>query len=411
MRALQKVRVIVAKEEGLPLTPEGSNSAKRDIPKGHEFSTKAIKPLARTLFSTSMALGHAVSAYKEFTRAKSSNLSPDGMLGGKGYVLKVAEVRVKLQEACELLSTLTDTLHDEINADHWKPRIKELPENEGEDVVELIDRSDRVLDDPEDFGDKAVEKVEAKNDGEEASQLPGAGSKEEMVAAPPATPQVKQSAWKVDANSSLPVTTLPGPRVDHLDRGDQTGPGGSYNEDEPRVEDDWGLSDGVKSTPVNYVWGSVSLGESLTPTDSDTRTEVDDFGIGYGARGQGPNGYSTKFPDGKGVFGPQSGLPDGNKIGWGSVAESGLPFDGPDPVARSDYYQGDKGNQFNVTRSSESLSESEIPEGYNVSYDSDKDLPNTSIVHEQLAVPYVKRDWSTHNDRNDLQDLYRINNE
>lgn len=73
MDSRQKVRVIIAREEGLPLPPpfpgKGNDigeGGKRDIPKGHKFDPNALKPLARTLFTASVALGHSVTAYREF---------------------------------------------------------------------------------------------------------------------------------------------------------------------------------------------------------------------------------------------------------------------------------------------------------------------------------------------------------
>ena len=425
----ERIRTIVAREENLPLAPSGTSTEKRSIPSNHDFDPKALRPLARTLFSTSVALGHAVKAYKEFARIKSVSISPDGLLGGKGYILSVKDIRLNLVQVCELLSALTDTLHDEVNGSHWKPRIADLGPSEAEDITDLLQESDEVLQDPESFGSKEIEEVEAKTvpktkqlqdhikDQEEsqhtsdASNIPGPGSDTE--AKPPKVKQAKwkaPSAWGHYANSSLPVTTLPGPRVDHLDRGDQTGPQGSYNQDEPRVEDGYGLHDGGRPKSQNVV------SESLTPNDPDTRTEADDFGLGYGAKGQASNGYGTRNPDGRGVFGPQSGLPydpggttkDVGEVPMGMrVSDSQLPFDGPDSVARSDYYDGDKGNNFNTNR--ERFSDSQLPnDGGDTSYDYSRDIsPNTGDVHEQQGVPYVKRDWTTHSDRNDQQDLYQ----
>ena len=492
MSSSEKVRILIAKEEGLPLPPPHppaspfgvAEGGKREIPKNHEFDIKALKPLARTLFSASVALGHSLAAYKEFARLKSSDISPDGMLGGKGYVLKVKEVRAKLQNACEILSALTDTLHDEIHAPHWKPQISILDDADADDVGELIEEADEVLDDPERYGDNEVEEVENKKPKTKqmkdrlkeedikdsgASQVPQGSDPETNEAAPPGkafTPK-EASAWKAPcalfryANSSLPVNTLPGPRVDHLDRGEQTGPEGSYNTDEPPVNDDWGKTDGV-GTEYNYPsWFENQLsrnsadgvwGQSNLPSDDDTHGEANDFGLGYGARGQGSEGYPTKNPDGRGVFGPQSGLPDdpggatkdpnpgagpyqdtlSPSDFWINYASSELPFDGPDSVARSDYYEGDKGNQFNVSLFGQSttpqgsppgkdapltprpshndefmFADSQMP-GDDSNYNYDRDIsPNTDYRMEQGEVPYIKYDYDTHEYRNDQEDLYR----
>jgi hypothetical protein len=456
----QKVRVIIAREEGLPLSHgSGDGSLKREIPKGHEFDSKAIKPLARTLFSSSVALGHAVTAYKEFARIKSSSISPDGMLGGKGYVLRVKDIRAKFQQACELLSALTDTLHDELHGPHWSTKVLDVGKNDAEDIKELLGESDEILEDPERFGDKEIKDIEENKDSRggapktketkdqikelesrlnetEASRLPDAGGKDITEATPAKSQGVKQasnwkasSEWGILANSSVPVDTLPGPRVNHLDRGEQTGPGGSFNRDEPLVEDDWGRSEGAPPKTLNNVWGSIDgWGASGLPADVETRTEARDFGVGYGAKGEGSEGYGTQNSDGRGVWGPQSILPNDPKSPikdpggipfgggpqrdfWGMLAESELPFDGPDPVARSDYYEGNKGNLVNINpHPNRPVAQSEMPGEESSNYNYDRDLPNTGQVYEQQAVPYVKRDWTTHSDRNDMQDLYSLNN-
>jgi hypothetical protein len=486
----EKVKVLVAREGNLPLAPPaskpdlGEGSVKRAIPQGHQYNPRALKPLARTLFATSVALGHSITAYKEFARIKSSSISPDGLLGGTGYVMKVKDVRSHLQQITELLSTLTDTLHDELHAPHWQPEIKAL--DGYAEVEELIEEADEVLENPEQFGDAEVDEVERsapktknltdhihedQNKDSGASQVPGGGATETSEPKPAGDVfKVKQARdWKAPfiqrvANSSLPVNTLPGPRVDHLDRGEQTGPGGSYNKDEPLVQGDWGRTEGVggeylyttpwendtsRSASTQLVWGNSNL-----PSDNDTPTDARDFGLGYGAKGEGSEGYGTKNPDGRGVWGPQSELPNdpGGPMrdpggegstpfndntspanAWASIAESGLPFDGPDPVARSDYFEGDKGNQFNVGHHGTSglpgmnfpspdapliprpshnfehmFADSELPGDGAVTYDHYRDIsPNVGETFEQQNVPYVKWKSDVHDYRNDQQDLYR----
>jgi hypothetical protein len=426
MSAGSKIRTIVAQVEGTPLPLEDSlpsRSGQRNIPQGHEFDARSLKPLSRALFSASVSLGHAVTAYKEFARVKSSSVSPDGMLGGRGYVMKVKEIRAQIQQACELLSAVTDTLYDEVTAPHWKPKVAELSENEAEDIEELVGEASKVLEDPESVGQEELKGIESRNDGRAeggSSEVPETGGPETSPAAPPSMDK--------KANSSVPVTTLPGPRVDHLDRGEQTGPGGSYNVDEDPI-DDW---NGPREDPYT----SVFAGKQRTITDEElalrvasrfarsgvpdsttepTETEANDFGVGYGAKGRGTEGYGETAPDGKGVAGPSSQLPsdpggkskepsdgsapymDGMERNlWGT---SKIPQSGP--PARSDYYRGDKGNQFNVA-----LGDSEIP-GTDSMYNYDRDTPNVGQDVEHQDVPYVKYDWTTHNYRNDLQDLYR----
>jgi hypothetical protein len=183
------------------------------------------------------------------------------------------------------------------------------------------------------------------------------------IARPPATSAERVAAKFLQANSSIPVETMPGgPRVDHLDRADddQHGPYGTYGEDPMQAmydetarnpdggggekdyiyPSDWDsdLHEKQAGTPIerrlerlyarrlDLLASEWALGTSAFPdANSDkTPTEAWDFGIGDGngddAHGQGAGGYSEGNPGAPdsnpgggtgnmGVYGPQSGLP------------------------------------------------------------------------------------------------------
>lgn len=496
MGAQKKVRTILAGQnagdfespEAPPFGPEtGGEGGKRNIPKDFEYNPKALKPLARMLLSMSISLGHSLTAYREFTKLKSSNISPDGMVGGRGYILNVKEVRGRLQQACELISSVSDTIHDEINAPHWKPKIADLGKNDAEDISEFLEESKKIMDDPEGYADEELDELEEKNDGpggtsneeksegdprfnspvpDGASKMPGAGAPEMELRKTQEEPRPKFAslAEKVSfryrqANSSLPVNTLPGgPRVDHLDR-EQTGPWGSYNTEEPKpVGDDWGKDEGVGNDYLypsdsrmseTSEWGSSSVPDSNT---DPTPGEANDFGLGYGAKGEASEGYGTVAPDGRGVPGPSSGLPEdlGGKLNerpgdstprieqtqknlWASEPWGGshLPNDGEPPVARSDYFPEDRGNQFNVNLAESGMpgedfkakdtpikirpqhsdehmfAESGLPGSPQNVLPTNLDMtPNVGDRVQDQAVPYVKWDTNTHNYRHDQQDFF-----
>jgi hypothetical protein len=334
--------------------------SKRSIPKNYEYDPMALKPLAATLWQSSIALGHALSACRQFARVKSATVSPDGNIGGRGYIMPVKELRQRLYEACESLSSLCDTLHDEINAPHWKPRLAQLAFGEKKDVSRFVDEAEKAFDEVEDEDIEGAGKPSAKNweavavrkdkdKSPERSELPGGGDAETLPAfnndqptgnnaelfpgykQKTASNTYIQADFK-QANSSLPVETLPGPRVEHLDRGDQPGPWGSWNRGEnpsqdrydnrPRDYDYPGDHENelVERTAqqlmlrANALATQLSLvAESAMPgTNTDTTpTDANDFGIGYGAKGDGIQHTlaDPKDPKGKGVWGPSSDLP------------------------------------------------------------------------------------------------------
>lgn len=420
---------------------------KRAIPSDYDYDPRALKPLAKMSWALSIALGHAMTAHRQFTKLKSATISPDGLIGGRGYVMSVKDIRKALYDACESISAVADTIHDEIHGPHWRPKLAELEKGDVEVVERLVGEADKNLEDPE--GEVEDEMDEAEKEGQRAeleqdeavsgSEIPDGKDAVESV---PAKATKTASSMSLQerilqrwANSSIPVQTEPGgPRVQHLDRGDvdQTGPYGSYNSEEPHSQNDaWSRDDGVGNEYLyTSEWDNDLSGKSATSGVPDsntdpTRTEGWDFGIGYGdgndAHGQGAGGYANPDPDGKGVFGPYAELPHApgqrvyenendttpsvelavgkSALNWKSDGGSKLPNDGQPGVARSDYYQGDKGsNQFNTVRG-----ESETPDsGPRNDFESDMDVhPGLGYRFEQGAEPYVKWDDNTHNMRPD----------
>jgi hypothetical protein len=128
--------------------------SQRELSPGFEFNPNNIKPLAKTLRATLMALGHSLSAYTLFTRLKSATVSPDGSLGGKGYIQKIADMRRQYMNCVEALSALSDTLYDEIHAPHWSPVIRDQDPREREQVLEILDGVEEIRDDPEEWAEE-----------------------------------------------------------------------------------------------------------------------------------------------------------------------------------------------------------------------------------------------------------------
>lgn len=131
--------------------------AERDIDEQFVFNAKHLKPLALTLRSSLMALGHVASAYTRFTKIKSSNVSPDGNLGGKGYIQKIADMRRQLVNCVEALSSVTDTIYDELHAPHWNPAEDTMTPRDREEVKEIVQEAEEIKEDPEGWAQEEEE--------------------------------------------------------------------------------------------------------------------------------------------------------------------------------------------------------------------------------------------------------------
>jgi len=418
---------------------------KRDIPKDHPFDPKSLKPLVQTLWSLSVSLGHVLTAHRQFSRLKSVSFSPDGNVGGRGYVMPIKDIRKMLHEASEGISTICDTLYDEINAPHWKPKLGELEKND-DDFLKLLEDAKGYMDDPEGEAEEDMEEVEKRpmpkelfdTEDELGSKMPdgGDGGSESQGPNPARQdrPALKQKEASLDlsraysyerrADSSVNPDELGGPRIQHI------GPGEQVQEDTQAKPREYGYPSGWENDlSGRSATPAAPVGESALPADTETKTEGYDFGIGYGngndAHGQGAEnvgGPSAELPGTPALRGdPHNeaieqatsgmGIPGGKAAGsfresfqgWlkkmHQVSQGKLPNDGEDPVSRSDYYAGPKGNDFDGTPR---LSEAELPgDGMGGNTPMDRDTPNRGYTTQPDSGPYVRWDSTTKNMRPD----------
>lgn len=104
---------------------------------------KNLKVISKILRSTAVGLGLVNSAAAKFNQLKSAEISPDGKLGGKGFVREISEVRKAYFDVCDKLSDIYDCLYDECKAPHWNDKeIEKEIEEEVEETKEFINNSE-----------------------------------------------------------------------------------------------------------------------------------------------------------------------------------------------------------------------------------------------------------------------------
>lgn len=150
----------------------GPGPNERTISDNFMFHPRHIKPLALTMRSALMALGHVASAYTRFTKIKSKNISPDGNLGGKGYIQKISDMRRQLVNCVEALSALTDTIFDEINAPHWNPAEDTMTPRDRDEVREIVEEAEGIKEDPEAWAEEEETELEEELLEEEVDEGP-----------------------------------------------------------------------------------------------------------------------------------------------------------------------------------------------------------------------------------------------
>ena len=109
-----------------------------------QWTPESLRELAKILWASQRAHSYAMAAFRLFSKIPSSQISPDGMLGGRGYIQNIKEMRTSIAQAAEVLSAFTDTVDDEINAPHWKA-------TDSNEADPIIDQTEEVAANPEQF--------------------------------------------------------------------------------------------------------------------------------------------------------------------------------------------------------------------------------------------------------------------
>jgi hypothetical protein len=122
---------------------------RREISDDFKYDKKKLKHLKYVLHNVTVAVGTLVSALNEFSRVKGPDISPDGLLGGLGYIMPIKGIKEALNTSIHSLSDVSDSLADELSNPHWNSEddkeVKELIK-EKEDVEE---KAEEVEESPE----------------------------------------------------------------------------------------------------------------------------------------------------------------------------------------------------------------------------------------------------------------------
>jgi len=115
---------------------------RRQIPDDYRYDAKKLKYLKHILHNVSVGLGTLTSALNEISRIKGPDISPDGLLGGVGYIISLKEIKQHLINSVHSLSDITDCIADELSNPKWNvgedKEIKKLLK-EKEEVDEKVE--------------------------------------------------------------------------------------------------------------------------------------------------------------------------------------------------------------------------------------------------------------------------------
>ncbi len=119
-----------------------SAGMRREIPEDFKYNPKKLKHLKHILHNVTIALGTLTSSLNEFSKLKGPEVSPDGLLGGIGYIIPLKDIKETINSTIRGLSDVADCLADELTNPKWNSKedkeVKELIK-EKEEVQEKVD--------------------------------------------------------------------------------------------------------------------------------------------------------------------------------------------------------------------------------------------------------------------------------
>jgi hypothetical protein len=131
---------------------------KRDIHEDTVYDTANVKHIKKILHNVNVAMGNLTGALKDISTVKGPEISPDGLLGGKGYIMSLKDLKGDLADSIHKLAGIGDTLADELNNPKWGLDEKDLNKiqeernniDQGEESVEenLDEEKERFEEEP-----------------------------------------------------------------------------------------------------------------------------------------------------------------------------------------------------------------------------------------------------------------------
>ena len=138
---------------------------RREISDDFKYDKKKIKHLQKILHNVNISLGTLSSALNEFSRIKGPTISPDGLLGGLGYIMPIKTVKEVITTSVHNLSEVADSLADELTNPHWHSQDDKETKELIKEKEKVEEETQKVLESPE--GEESGEEDEEKEPAEE----------------------------------------------------------------------------------------------------------------------------------------------------------------------------------------------------------------------------------------------------
>jgi hypothetical protein len=121
---------------------------RREIPDDFKYNPKKLKHLKKILHNVTISLGTLTSSINEFAKLKGPEVSPDGLLGGVGYIMPLKEIKETFNTTVRGLSDIADSLADELTNPRWEVKedkeVKKLIKEKEEAIKEVEEAEEDI---------------------------------------------------------------------------------------------------------------------------------------------------------------------------------------------------------------------------------------------------------------------------
>jgi hypothetical protein len=146
---------------------------------GFDYDKSKAKVLKKALHNINVSLGTLISAMKDVSMIRGSEVTPDGKLGGKGFIMSFRDIKQTINESVSNLSDVTDTIADELTNPMWglstteKKKVKKEQEQVEDKVEEAEEVVEESVEEPASKEDKSEEIVEEEvKESEDTEEAP-----------------------------------------------------------------------------------------------------------------------------------------------------------------------------------------------------------------------------------------------
>lgn len=153
----------------------GKGELRREL-EGFEYDKSKAKVLKDALHNINVSLGTLMAAMKQLSMLRGSDITPDGRIGGRGFIMEFKEMKRGISDAVSSLSDVTDSLADELKNPGWG-----LTDAERRKVERVIQETEDLEEEVDDIVEETEPEKSEESDQEEEDSVEDDMTSEEDV--------------------------------------------------------------------------------------------------------------------------------------------------------------------------------------------------------------------------------------